>query len=284
MRSALYFEGAAQTAGRRLALRARGFDQIECPMQEREGPSMVIWRYRRERRRAMTAKIIEAGENISLVPVVDSWELSDEQAVNYPRIADFIALGSITDIAMLRAFLADLFPNIADGEVKILPGGFCLMSENGEPLIEPQCCCDFQNLNNWALFIGLESGAEWTRVWLGHPQTDGRREGENVWLACDNDRDTYPVQPMENHPIVSVPIAALAKALDAADETMKQIEARFDQALAGVLYEPLRAAAIDLMLKGENGRYDALRALERQSMEASGAQTDAGQTADQRNP
>jgi hypothetical protein len=60
-------------------------------------------------------------------------------------------------------------------------------------------------------------------------------------------------------PSLNVPVPALRRALDDAMEGMKVIETRLDQALTGVLEGHLRAAAIDLMLNGCNGRYDELR-------------------------
>ena len=86
-----------------------------------------------------------------------------------------------------------------------------------------------------------------------------RRDGGNVWLAPDTDTDKFPVLPREGAEIVSVPAAALRRALDAAMRVMTAVEARLDQALTGVLPDHLRAPAIDLMLNGYNGRYDELR-------------------------
>jgi len=64
--------------------------------------------------------------------------------------------------------------------------------------------------------------------------------------------------------ILSVPVAALRRALDEAKQVMTAIEARLDQALIGVIPDRLRAAAIDLMLNGYNGRYDGLRELDQE--------------------
>jgi len=68
-----------------------------------------------------------------------------------------------------------------------------------------------------------------------------------------------PVLPREGADIVSVPAAALRRALDEAMRVMTAVEARLDQALTGVFPDHLRAPAIDLMLNGYNGRYDELR-------------------------
>jgi hypothetical protein len=45
-------------------------------------------------------------------------------------------------------------------------------------------------------------------------------------------------------------------------QVMKAIEARLDWASTGGIPEHLRAAAIDLMLNGNNGRCDGLRELD----------------------
>ena len=94
----------------------------------------------------------------------------------------------------------------------------------------------------------------WIRLWFGHPQLAARRDGGNVWLAPDNDTDKFPVRPQEGADIVSVPAAALSRAIDEAFRVMTAIEARLDQALTGVLPDHLRAPAIDLMLNGANRR------------------------------
>src|ERR1700678_1347102 len=56
-----------------------------------------------------------------------------------------------------------------------------------------------------------------------------RRDGGNVWLAPDNDTDKFPVLPREGADIVSVPAAALRRALDEAMRAMTAVEARLDQ-------------------------------------------------------
>ena len=87
----------------------------------------------------------------------------------------------------------------------------------------------------------------------------------NVWLAPDNDTDTLPVLPLKGASILSVPVASLRRAIEEANRVMTAIEARLDRALMGVMPDRLRAAAIDLMLNGCNGRYDELRELDQES-------------------
>ena len=214
----------------------------------------------------MGAKIISVGEDIRLEPAVDGWDVDDKRLEAYPRIGDFVALAAITDIATLRALWLDLYPNIADGEIFVVPGGLCLM-EGGRALVEPQCCADFTDIARWQILADFKD-PEWSRpyfsggwicLWFGHPQLAARRDGGNVWLAPDNDTDKFPVRPQEGADIVSVPAAALSRAIDEAFRVMTAIEARLDQALTCVLPDHLRAPAIDLMLNGANGRYDELR-------------------------
>jgi hypothetical protein len=214
----------------------------------------------------MGAKIISVGEDIRLEPAVDGWALDNERIEAYPRIGDFIALAAITDIPTLRALWLDLYPNIAEGEIFDLPGGLCLV-EDGAVLVEPQCCADFSDMGRWRTLTDFKDpewsqpyfSNGWIRLWFGHPRLAARRDGGNVWLAPDNDTDKFPVLPREGADIVSVPAAALRRALDAAMRVMTAVEARLDQALTGVLPDHLRAPAIDLMLNGYNGRYDELR-------------------------
>ena len=222
---------------------------------------------------AMAAKIISVGEDIRLEPAVDGWDVDEKRLEAYPRIGDFIALAAITDIPTLRALWLDLYPNIADGEIFVLPGGLCLV-EGGRVLVQPQCCADFTDIGRWQILADFNDpewsrpyfGDGWIRLWFGHPQLAARRNGGNVWLASDNDTDKYPVLPREGADIVSVAAAALSRAIDEAFRVMTAIEARLDQALTGVLPDHLRAPAIDLMLNSANGRYDELR--ERDQKEA----------------
>jgi hypothetical protein len=219
----------------------------------------------------MVATIIMVGEDIHLVPAIDGWTLDDKQIDIYPRIGDFIALAAISDIPTLRALWLDLYPNIGDGKIFDLPGGFCLV-ENGKILVELQCCADFSDVGRWETLADFKApewsrpyfSNGWIRLWFGHPRLAARQEGGNVWLAPDNDTDTFPVLPLKGASILSVPVAALRRALDEAKQVMTAIEARLDQALIGVIPDRLRAAAIDLMLNGYNGRYDGLRGLDQE--------------------
>lgn len=214
----------------------------------------------------MDAQVISVGEDVRLELAVDGSALDNERVEVYPRIGDFIALAAIPDIPTLRALWLDLYPNIAEGEIFDLPGGLCLV-EDGRVLVEPQCCADFSDIGRWQTLTDFDDpewsrpyfSNGWIRLWFGHPLLAARRDGRNVWLAPDNDTDKFPVLPREGAAIVSVPAAALRRALDKALRVMTAVETRLGQALAGVLPDHLRAAAIDLMLNGCNGRYDGLR-------------------------
>ena len=137
---------------------------------------------------------------------------------------------------------------------------------------EPQCCADFSDVGRWETLADFKA-PEWSRpyfsngwicLWFGHPRLAARQDGGNVWLAPDNDTDTLPVLPLKGASILSVPVAALRRALDEAKQVMTAIEARLDQALIEVIPDRLRAAAVDLMLNGYNGRYDGLRKLDQE--------------------
>ena len=139
--------------------------------------------------------------------------------------------------------------------------------EDGGVLVEPQCCADFSDIGRWRTLTDFNDpewsrpyfSDGWIRLWFGHPHLAARRDGGNVWFAPDNDTDKLPVLPREGADIVSVPAAALRRALDEAIRVMTAVEARLDQALTAILPDHLRAPAIDLMLNGYNGRYDELR-------------------------
>jgi len=217
----------------------------------------------------MIANIVMAGEDIRFAPAVDGWALKGKQIDAYPRIGDFIALDEISDISMLRALWLELYPNIDEGKRFDLPGGFCLV-EDGKVLVEPQCCAEFSDVGRWGTLTDFKDplwsqpyfSNGWIRLWFGHPQLAARQDGGDVWLAPDNDIDRFPVLPLEGASILSVSVATLRRALDESMQVMKVIEARLDQALNGVIPDHLRAAAIDLMLNGCNGRYDELRELD----------------------
>ena len=216
----------------------------------------------------MSSTIVTVSDDIHLIPAVDGWCVPAHRTEAYPRIGDFIALAAITDISQLRALWRDLYPNMDAGEVFRLPGGFCLVGD-GRVLVQPQCCADFSDVGWWGTAADFDDpewsrpyfSNGWIRLWFGHPKLAARQVGCNVWLAPDDDSDNYPVLPLEGAPIMSLPVRALRRALDEAMRVMRMMEARLDQALTGSIPDHLRAAAIDLMLNGANGRYDELRAL-----------------------
>ena len=76
--------------------------------------------------------------------------------------------------ALIREHLSD-DPTDAD-EVSPLYGGFVLRVEESE--IQPTCCGDLSNLEEW-LKASDHRGEAWSQIWIGHPWTHVR-EREDV--------------------------------------------------------------------------------------------------------
>ncbi|QDU47755.1 hypothetical protein [Gimesia panareensis] len=63
-----------------------------------------------------------------------------------------------------------------------LPGGFVLLSQTGEVLVEPTCCCSLKDLENWEAAAQNRSQS-WQTLWVGHPWISTRFQTPWVILS-----------------------------------------------------------------------------------------------------
>jgi hypothetical protein len=89
-----------------------------------------------------------------------------------------------------------------------IAGGYGLF-DGDEPVILPQCCCGFGDLNAWRTAAAYH-GASPTKVWIGHPQLDLSYAAPNLVLADED-------EPHADRLHVIVDASALAIAVDHAE-------------------------------------------------------------------
>jgi hypothetical protein len=61
-----------------------------------------------------------------------------------------------------------------------LSGGFVL--ETQSTTLEPQCCGDLANLDEWRRAAELKA-PDWEMLWIGHPWAFVRAEGDRLWFS-----------------------------------------------------------------------------------------------------
>ena len=83
--------------------------------------------------------------------------------------------------------------------VPILNGGLALCGKT-DVLVEPGCCADLLDVNNWAE-VATYRKAEWQMLWIGHPWISFRFQAPWVILSdrheSDAPRERWAVSPDE---------------------------------------------------------------------------------------
>ena len=89
--------------------------------------------------------------------------------------------------------------SLTDPECKpVLSGGLALHCAASETLIEPGCCADLADANNWKE-AAAHRGASWKMLWIGHPWLSVRYQAP--WLVVserhesDNPSDCWAISP-----------------------------------------------------------------------------------------
>ena len=160
---------------------------------------------------------------------------------------NFIAIAANKQYSHAPRALARPLPEVSVMvKSSIFLAGFCLM-ENGKILVEPQCCADFSDVGRWETLADFKA-PEWSRPYfqqrfhspLVRTSPACRAATQRQCLArARHDTDTLPRRPLKGASILSVPVAALRRALDEAKQVMTAIEARLDQALIRSSTRPL---------------------------------------------
>lgn len=85
---------------------------------------------------------------------------------------------------------------IIDGKLDISPwqGGLWLMI--GDQTIEPQCCSDLSNLENWENLL-RKKNKEWDELWIGHPWVFCRFVGDKLHISDYTDTNLCQMNDFE---------------------------------------------------------------------------------------
>lgn len=70
-------------------------------------------------------------------------------------------------------------------EVSIFDGGIVL-TENDKILIEPRCCGDMGNINEWQRMLD-DKTSDWSDLWIGHPWVFYRKQNGKVQFSDYSD-------------------------------------------------------------------------------------------------
>ena len=132
--------------------------------------------------------------------------------------------------AILRVEFADVTVDDALEELGALSGGFVLSHTHGAIL--PSCCGDLGNLAEWQMAAD-HVAADWKDVWIGHPWTHVRSEGETLVFTEPREshatEELVEVARMPRHDLQTA-IATAARQLDAFGARLAPLvdEFRFD--------------------------------------------------------
>lgn len=96
----------------------------------------------------------------------------------------------------------------------VLNGGLALLCPASDVLIEPGCCSDLGDANNWKLAAEYR-GAEWQMLWIGHPWLSFRYQ--TPWLILSGPHesnvpsDRWGISPAELNKAISDAMAELTR-------------------------------------------------------------------------
>lgn len=105
-----------------------------------------------------------------------------------------VPTANFNDSGNLRRFLQVTFhdwggidsPSNPDRRA-ILDGGLALRGPAGDVLVEPGCCADLGDANNWKM-AAEHRGPEWQILWIGHPWISVRYEAP--WLILSGPHES----------------------------------------------------------------------------------------------
>ncbi len=126
------------------------------------------------------------------------------------------------------------FPD-SDGEIEqdlhdrilALQGGFALFDGEAS-LIEPNCCCDLHNLDDWREALSVAT-SDWRDLWIGHPQLRVRLVGDDAEIRETQESN---IPQILRHFVVS--IEKLEAAIDTASIELVRFEQKVRKVLAGI--------------------------------------------------
>ena len=158
----------------------------------------------------------------------------------YTPGSNLVAISELVDLGIIRKVLGCHFEDcdLEDlSTICTLYGGLYLSA--GDRLIAPGCCGDLSNISDWRR-ASQHIAESWEMVWIGHPWTHVRVEGDILCFAEISESDP----PVNTEPFMRVPRADLLEALEKAEEQIAQFRKR----LKPVLAELVPAHPVDRVL------------------------------------
>jgi hypothetical protein len=101
---------------------------------------------------------------------------------------------------IVEAKIEDMESEESEEDVFVMPfdGGIVLKIEN-DILIQPSCCCDISNIEDWKNIFKNPS-SEWRDIWIGHPWVLYKTENGKV---CFSEYTESNIEDIENIKIVA---------------------------------------------------------------------------------
>ena len=100
------------------------------------------------------------------------------------------------------------------------------MLEAQSTTLEPQCCGDLANLDEWRRAAELKA-PDWEMLWIGHPWAFVRAEGDRLWFS-----EPAEAPPVDGTALITVNRDALLAAIEEAGQTLDTLKARLEPRLA----------------------------------------------------
>ena len=121
--------------------------------------------------------------------------------------------------------------------VGMLTGGYALCSGH-EVFLEPECCCDFSNLESWRQALAEQpvSGT----LWIGHPQAGIAFERDTVTITQGWEGGPAPACLAE----IALRVAALREAVVRAEDARKELARRLLPRVQEVMADPDRVREV----------------------------------------
>lgn len=176
--------------------------------------------------------------DVALEPVIElkPTSESDAEMVELAPISPaslHVPTRQLTDLAILQDALLALareqegltefsgpIPN------RVLNGGFALLSD-GSVLLEPMCCSDLGNLDNWREAASCRA-TDWQMLWIGHP-----------WVSVRFDRGLLMISDLHESeaPVAKYTVLPddLEKAIGLAEAELEDFSRRLQAAVAPIV-------------------------------------------------
>lgn len=173
----------------------------------------------------------------------------------------FVAVSSLSGTALLDRMIRDRLADSglpgfedpdADGEaasevnVASFSGGLALCVD-GDPVISPSCCGDLGDLSSWE--EALQTRPSEGTLWIGHPDLKVSFSESAVVLCETSEYEQETDSLLE----VSLPIAALERAVASARAELVRLRVELEPAVARILGSSERSAQVADLLLGFDG-------------------------------